>query len=206
MSLFSKCWIIFLFAIGVNSFVFANEQGKQIYAACIACHGQNAEGNAQLNGPVLAGQYDWYLTRQLENFSSGLRGTHEQDINGKTMSIFAKSITGKDQFQALSSYINTLPLVSVKGDISGDMMNGSRYYQAKCGACHGGKGEGNKVFNAPKLAGQNPEYLALQMQNFKQGIRGSHKDDKLGRQMAMMARVVSDTELADILFYIAEQE
>jgi cytochrome c oxidase subunit 2 len=154
----------------------------------------------------LAGQYDWYLSRQLEHFSSGLRGSHEQDMNGKTMPVFAKSITDKAQLQALSRYISQLPPVLVKGDVSGDMMNGSRYYQAKCGACHGGKAEGNKVFNAPKLAGQNSEYLALQMKNFKQGIRGYHKDDKLGRQMAMMARVVSDKELTDILFYISEQE
>ncbi|MGJ8681658.1 c-type cytochrome [Paraglaciecola sp.] len=201
-----RAFIALLMVMSASPLVFANDLGKQAYNACIACHGENAQGNPQLNAPSLAGQFDWYLTKQLNNFSSDIRGSHAKDIHGKTMSVFAKAIRDPQQIDALSSYISQISVAPVKEKIEGDMMNGSRYYQAKCGACHGGKAEGNKVFNAPKLSGQSTQYLALQMANFKQGIRGFHQDDKLGRQMAMMAKVVSDEELSDILFYISEQE
>ena len=65
--------------------------------------------------------------------------------------------------------------------------------------------EQNPAFKAPKLAGQNIDYLRRQMQNFVTGIRGSHPEDKLGRQMAMMAKTTSGKELEDILHYIAQQ-
>jgi cytochrome c oxidase subunit 2 len=41
------------------------------------------------------------------------------------------------------------------------------------------------------------------MNNFVQGIRGTHKEDKYGRQMAMMAKTTSGTELQDIIAYIS---
>ncbi|MCF2950101.1 cytochrome c [Paraglaciecola aquimarina] len=204
MSFIVKCLIAGLLVVNTSQLLYAN--GKQAYTKCIACHGEMAEGKSQLNAPALAGQFDWYLTRQINNFASGQRGSHNQDTNGKTMAVFAKSLSDKNQLDALSKYISQLPSISTKGTLSGNMMNGSRYYQAKCGACHGGNAQGNKGFNAPKLAGQSTEYLALQMANFKQDIRGYHQEDKLGRQMAMMAKVVSEQELIDILFYIAEQE
>ena len=31
------------------------------YAVCIACHGENGEGNAALNSPALASQEIWYV-------------------------------------------------------------------------------------------------------------------------------------------------
>jgi len=48
-------------------------------------------------------------------------------------------------------------------------------------------------------------YLATQMNNFQQGLRGTVKQDKYGRQMAMMAKTVSAKELDDILFFISAQ-
>ena len=44
------------------------------------------------------------------------------------------------------------------------------------------------------------------MSNFSNGIRGYKKEDKLGRQMAMMAKTTSGQELDDIIFYILSQE
>ena len=34
--------------------------GQAAYAVCASCHGQQGEGNQQLNAPKLAGQEDWY--------------------------------------------------------------------------------------------------------------------------------------------------
>ena len=46
------------------------EAGKALYGTCIACHGANAEGNAALLAPGLAGQSESYLVRQLWDFKT----------------------------------------------------------------------------------------------------------------------------------------
>lgn len=179
--------------------------GKALYQSCVACHGEDGQGNPSLNAPSLAGQFDWYLTRQLNHFKQGVRGSNEQDKFGQQMQVFAMQLTTDADVNAVAKYIESMPSTKQNAQLSGDLMNGSRYYQAKCGACHGGKGEGNAAFNAPKLAQQNIEYLQRQMAHFKDGVRGSHANDKFGKQMAMMSKVVSEKELHDILFYIAQQ-
>ena len=61
------------------------EKGKVLYNICTACHGPNAEGNPALNAPANAGQDPWYLTRQLKNFRTGIRGAHPDDTFGAQM-------------------------------------------------------------------------------------------------------------------------
>ena len=46
--------------------------GRALYQSCAACHGQFGQGNVAMAGPALAGQSDWYLVTQLENFKSGI--------------------------------------------------------------------------------------------------------------------------------------
>ncbi|WP_448566826.1 c-type cytochrome [Thalassotalea ganghwensis] len=174
------------------------------FQSCVACHGDKGQGNESLNAPVLAGQLSQYTTRQLEHFARGIRGAHPDDINGQTMAAMVKTLSVND-YQLIADFLSQQVVDKPNQSISGDMKNGSRYYQAKCGACHGGQAQGNEAFNAPKLAGQQVSYLQRQMQNFTNGVRGTHQDDKFGRQMAMMAKTVSEQELADILFYIVNQ-
>ncbi|WP_340681093.1 c-type cytochrome [Paraglaciecola sp.] len=197
--------VIFSMLIMLHLPLFA-EQGQATYQLCSACHGAQGEGNSALNAPVLAGQFDWYLQRQLQHFAADLRADDTRDVNGKMMVPFAKQLTDPEPTKQLLNYINSFEPVSFKGSLKGDLKNGSRYYQAKCGACHGGSAQGNSAFNAPKLAGQDPQYLFLQIANYQQGIRGTHQADKYGRQMAMMANTVSDKELQDIVFFITEQQ
>jgi cytochrome c oxidase subunit 2 len=72
-----------------------------------------------------------------------------------------------------------------------------------CAGCHGQNGEGNQALNAPKLAGLPDWYVTRQLQHYKQGIRGAHKDDLLGTQMAGMANtLVDDTAIRNVTAYI----
>jgi cytochrome c oxidase subunit 2 len=182
------------------------EKGKTLYQQCAACHGQNGEGNESLNSPALAGQFDWYLTKQINNFAKDIRGAHEKDIFGMQMLPMAKQLNQENDVPALVAYIQSLPVIKSQFNEPGNMANGSRYYQGKCGACHGGTGQGNKALNAPKLTGLSEAYLQRQMANFSNGIRGYKSEDKLGRQMAMMAKTTSGQELNDIIYYILSQE
>ncbi len=80
---------------------------------------------------------------------------------------------------------------------------GKAAYQV-CAGCHGFKGEGNQLVNAPRLAGLEDWYLERQINNFRKGIRGSKTEDAHGQQMATMAAVItSDAQLADIVAYVA---
>ncbi len=201
----------YLFVCLVLSFLTVNISYAQtglpatIYKQCSGCHGQNAQGNKSLKAPALANQYAWYLERQLLSFKNDLRGKHKNDGLGSQMMAIAKTLSRSD-IVSISQYLSSLPQnTDVISKNDGNLKNGTRYYQGKCGACHGGKAQGNKAFNAPKLAGLSATYLKRQMLNFTQGIRGTHKQDKLGRQMSMMAKTTAGTELDDILFYISEQ-
>jgi len=200
---------VLLFALS-STFITQAEQvnAKALYLQkCAACHGENAQGNPSLNAPVLSGQYAWYLNRQINNFSEGLRGANDKDISGRGMRLIAKQLTDQQEVSQLTQFLATMKnTLTVKKDIEQSVLkNGSRYYQAKCGACHGGNAQGNESFNAPKLAGLDKDYLKLQMTNFVQGIRGNDKKDKLGRQMAMMAKMAKGKELDDILSFISIQ-
>ena len=74
---------------------------------------------------------------------------------------------------------------------------------AVCAACHGPQGQGMQPLNAPKLAGQEPWYLKRQLENYKDGLRGTHEADVFGRQMAPMARTLAtDAAIDNILAHI----
>lgn len=86
------------------------QQGKVLYGGCQACHGQRGQGNASQGGPRLAGQHDWYLIIQLQNFRSGLRGVHEKDTYGRTMRLMAQTLlTDEQAIKDVAAYIATLP-------------------------------------------------------------------------------------------------
>ncbi len=66
-----------------------------------------------------------------------------------------------------------------------------------CAACHGAQGEGNAAMNAPKLAGQSAWYLKRQIMNYKNGLRGTHKDDTFGQQMTGMVATLANEQSVD---------
>jgi len=178
--------------------------GKALYSVCSACHGDQAQGNRDLNAPKLNGQAGWYLARQLRNFKSGLRGASERDTNAKAMLPFAQTLADDTAIKNVVAYINSLPEVRPQQTVSGNPERGKAIYD-NCVACHGIKGQGIWATNAPRLADMSDWYLRHQLQNFKDGIRGS-KDDRLdfyGAQMASMARALrSQQAIDDVIDYL----
>lgn len=82
--------------------------GASLYVSCGACHGAQAQGNYALQAPRLAGQDDWYLKRQLQNFRDGVRGAHTEDSYGHQMVLMARSLKNEDSINDLLAYLNTL--------------------------------------------------------------------------------------------------
>jgi cytochrome c oxidase subunit 2 len=72
-----------------------------------------------------------------------------------------------------------------------------------CAACHGSQGEGNATMNGPKLAGQAGWYLKRQIMSYKNGLRGAHEDDAIGRAMiGMMATLADEAAVDNVVAHI----
>jgi len=171
------------------------------YAPCSACHGEAAQGNPALGAPALAGQDAAYLARQLSHFRSGVRGGDERDIRGVQMRAMAAPLSDAT-ITALATWLSTLARPAPAA-VTGDLRNGNNRYQGNCGACHGGRAEGNPALNAPGLAWLDAAYLEQQYHNFQQGLRGVHPEDTYGRQMRAMANSLpTEQDLQDIIAYI----
>lgn len=84
--------------------------GKQLFQTCAACHGAEAQGNQPMGAPPLAGQYSWYLLRQLQAYRSGQRGADEKDARGALMKQIAATLQQEQDLNDLVAYINTLSL------------------------------------------------------------------------------------------------
>jgi cytochrome c oxidase subunit 2 len=177
--------------------------GQQLFATCTACHGDKAQGNRDLNAPKLSGQAAWYLVQQLKYFRSGVRGTHEQDIYGKQMAPFATLLTDDAAIRNVVAYITSLPEMRPAATVLGNPDKGKTIYATTCAICHGYEGEGVWATNAPRLSNMSDWYMQRQLQNFRQNIRGSHRQDFRGSQMASMARVLKDdAAIADLIDYL----
>lgn len=83
-------------------------QGKQLYQTCATCHGDKAQGNAQLQAPALAARSDWYLVTQLRNYKLGLRGADERDTLGAQMRAISSTLPDDKAITDVVAYINTL--------------------------------------------------------------------------------------------------
>src|SRR5690606_13314122 len=119
-------------------------------------------------------------------FKSGARGANEKDSFGKTMVPMAAMLADGSAVADVVAYIASLPDTPAAGSINirGNADKG-RVRWATCAACHGAEGRGIAATNAPRLQGMNDWYLATQLKNFRDGVRGAHPQDIHGGQMQL---------------------
>jgi len=176
--------------------------GQSLYATCVACHGPQAQGNQSVNAPKLSGQASWYLARQLDDFKQGLRGAGVQDVYGKQMTAFAGTLADDQAVRNIVSYIATLADQPAESTVKGNVEHGKSLY-VTCASCHGTEGQGLWSTNAPRLSGMSDWYLARQLNNFRKGVRGAHREDFHGSQMASMSQMLTDDKsVDDVVAYI----
>lgn len=168
---------------------------------CMTCHGVDGRGNEGVQAPRLAGMEAWYLQRQLENFRSGIRGTHPQDLEGIAMQPMAAKLSD-ESISDIIQWVGSWEYIPTELTMEGDVSTGQSLYGA-CAACHGADGEGNEALGAPQLAGQNDWYLVTQLKNFMAGYRGTHSQDSYGAQMRTMVNTLGDeTGILNVVSYI----
>ena len=83
-------------------------RGAERYAlVCATCHGETGLGSELQRAPPLLNIDDWYLLAELENYRSGARGAHPDDVWGTNMR--SNSIALSDEaMKDVVAYVQTL--------------------------------------------------------------------------------------------------
>ncbi len=179
------------------------QRGGELYASCAACHGAQGEGNRGLNAPRLTHLAPVYIVEQLQKFKAGVRGGAEAGDSARQMAAMAATLADDQAMYDIASYIATLTGGASAVSVEADAEVGAGYYRQFCAACHGPAGEGNPALNSPRLAGADDWYVVAQLEAFRSGARGSHAQDRTGKQMRAMAGVLPDeAAVAAVAAYI----
>ena len=174
------------------------------YRTCAACHGATGLGNRALQAPSLVNLDEDYLRRQVVNFRDGVRGRHPKDQWGQQMSDQAALLRDEASVEAVVLQIARFENEAPAPTFEADLEKGKDLYGATCGSCHGPDASGNALLNAPSLRGIDDWYLVRQYENFRDGIRGAHEEDKFGQQMLLMGQVLkSDDDIEAVSAWIA---
>jgi cytochrome c oxidase subunit 2 len=187
---------IFLTLLSLSNVALAQpslDAGKKIYDVCAGCHGFLAEGNELVGAPRLSGLETWYLSRQMRNFSAGIRGAAPGDTHGQRMAIMAGAVGSDRALEDLAAYLGTLPQSRSAPTVAGDAAAGGGQFAA-CAACHGLRAEGNAQLSSPALVTLDDWYVVEQLRLFAGSLRGTHAEDVYGQQMRAVAGTVADEQ------------
>ena len=179
--------------------------GDAYQTYCASCHGAAGAGNLSLGAPNLTLLSSAYLTRQLRGFRDGWRDT--TDPYTQAMSAAVAALDAGVVAEAVLA-IEKLPdsrEISPAKPVAGNTDRGADLYTAYCGACHGTNAGGNDALGAPSLLGLDASYLVRQYRHFSEGRRGSHADDRYGKQMIRLSRLLKEPSLIDdVSAYVAQ--
>ena len=200
------------FVFGISSSVLAEKidgatiarQGNGKGAvACIACHGQQGEGNASAGYPYLAGLPAGYLSSQLHAFS------HDKRQNA-VMKPIASKLTD-DEITAVANYYASLKspqitktaVASSSGYPDGERLATRGKWSAgmpACFQCHGEQGRGIAP-HFPPIAGQPFAYIKNQLLDWQSGKR---QNDPIGLMQAV-AKSLDQQEIEEVAHYLSAQ-
>ncbi|MDA0989252.1 MAG: c-type cytochrome [Verrucomicrobia bacterium] len=139
---------------------------EEAIEVCTGCHGEDGRP-IELDYPIINGQQFFYIYTQLKDFAAGRRSN---DIMTDIASKFSRA-----QMKQISQYISEQPWPAIQAaTIEGDSLLAERGVTGgQCSACHG-KWEGDS--RIPRLAGQQPDYIARTMSDFKHDVRMNAPD------------------------------
>ena len=85
-----------------------NENGRLKFENCSACHGANGQGVEGM-APDLSIFSEEYIVRQLYNYKTGLRGYHEEDVDGQVMAEWVISeLSEPGDIESVAAYVKSL--------------------------------------------------------------------------------------------------
>jgi cytochrome c553 len=162
---------------------------RKLAETCFECHGPN--GNSQNpDFPVLAGQSWRYIYIELRDFKEGRR-------NDPVMSPKAANLTREDMM-ALGNFFQAQKPVPIAFKADGARVEAGRKVSdaVLCPMCHLGGFIGQNEI--PRVAGQYPQYVKKQLQDFKARRRTNDAGN-----MTSVAATLSDEDIENLAQYIA---
>ena len=189
------------------------QAGAQKAGVCAACHG--VDGNpADPMYPRMAGQSERYIAHQLALFKSGERNTGMAAI----MVPFATMLSPQDMRDVGAYYATQVAGAGIADDtvIVAGPNQGMKFYQVgqklfrsgdmargipACMACHGPAGAGNPGPAYPHIGGQQADYVARRLQEYRAGTT-SETDPHLFNMMATIAKSLTDEEISSLGSYL----
>ncbi len=161
---------------------------------CSECHGDKGISEDG-EFPNLAGQRPAYLVKQLFDYKTGARDTD-------TMQDFTEELDLKKMADLAAFYAKQKP-AAMAGDKAPKLAvetDKARFIVA-CDQCHGIRGVG-RGFDAPRIGGQQADYLATTLEAFRTGER---KNDHYGR-MRLVSKAMTKEETKELVAYYAMKE
>jgi cytochrome c553 len=156
---------------------------------CFECHGPN--GNSEnTQYPILAGQSWRYTYIQLKDFKEGRRTDPT-----KTRIVAELS---RDDMILLGQFFAAQKPVPIKFKADGAKVDEGRKISdaVLCPMCHGGGFVGQNEI--PRVAGQHPEYIRKQLEDFKAKRRTNDAGN-----MTSVTHTLSDSDIENLSHYIA---
>ena len=158
-------------------------------AVCSGCHGEKGVPVNNVT-PIIWGQMEGYLYLELRDFKKGAR-------KNEIMSGIASTLE-RDDMLALAAYFAAKPWPNLNQPAASDAV--SKQAQTAnssigCTGCHLDKYQGTG--SVPRLAGQNHDYLAKTLAEFRSGARGNNPG------MSSLANATSEPDLAALETYLA---
>ena len=169
---------------------------KIINNLCIACHAIDGNSVVSVN-PKLAGQHAAYISKQLNNFTSGLR----ENI---VMAGMVANLTEEDMIN-LGNYFSEQDILLSSAQKNGVGSLGENIFRAgikskgvaACAGCHGPSGHGIPD-KYPRLNAQHSEYTLAQLNAFRLGLRKNDPE----AVMRTIAQKLTEQEMQSVADYI----
>lgn len=175
----------------------------ELYEGCAQCHGAAGQGSEALGAPAIAGLERWYVKSQLRKFKRGHRGWHPEDLGGKRMWPMARAMDTDEKVDLVSAYVASLPIEQPAPTLEGGNPQTGKIYFATCVQCHGEDAAGNIDEYGPPLNHASDWYLLTQLNNFKEGRRGTHPGDVTGAKMRPFSMTLPNEQaMKDVIAYI----
>jgi cytochrome c553 len=184
--MYTRCFLAIL-GMGLLASMPAANAADDIVAkaqACAACHGKNGVPSDPKTIPVIWGQEQSYLMKQLRDFRNGER-------NSAVMSPLAKNLAEAD-LRPMAAYFAAKPWPARRAAAKPASPPKS---VAQCQACHQANFQGGMP--APRLAGLSYEYLVASMRAFAADQRTNNLD------MPKFMRMLSEKERSAIARYVS---
>ena len=169
-----------------------------VSAACSKCHGVNGVSISPLF-PILAAQLPGYIEAELKLFR--IRGRSDPRARAFMWGI-SRGLTD-EQIKGVAQYFSSQPPVKGSGSSNPVLAGkGKALYEngaperdiEACTVCHGHSGEG--INTQPRLAGQHRDYVAIEMLQYRSGLREN-------KVMQHVTEKMTDDEIAAVVDYVS---